>query len=382
MEIAIIHPSLSFLGGEELASVLIAKWLREEMKAKITYYTLDKTEWSLVKNILGVDFRPDREWYMFSKLPERLPFPCLLYMMSSKLKGIHYGEDLIIVTQVDIYPFLRVGTRVYLLYIQHTPPWCWHSPMNVYYKIPYILALHRSLHKRPLPYLIVVNSKYLEHDLRYRRCMDAFMKSYILYPPCPVREFMKHSRYNKENWVVSIGRFTPKKRFEELLRIAKNVTEATFFIIGRVYRLYDRFYFKRISNLREKMRLKNVILIPNATFSLKKDIMSRSKIYLHTTVGEHFGISIIEGMACGCIPIVHRSGGPWIDIMGRKQGYYGFAYTKKEEAIKFIKAILNDEISSEELAIRARMRATNFTIDAFLSRLRIIFETLQQIVEL
>jgi len=30
---------------------------------------------------------------------------------------------------------------------------------------------------------------------------------------------------------------------------------------------------------------------------------------LHTMVGEHFGISIVEAMASGCIPVVHNSGG-------------------------------------------------------------------------
>ena len=35
----------------------------------------------------------------------------------------------------------------------------------------------------------------------------------------------------------------------------------------------------------------------------------RAKVYLHTTLNEHFGISIAEAMAMGCIPIVHNSGG-------------------------------------------------------------------------
>jgi len=40
-----------------------------------------------------------------------------------------------------------------------------------------------------------------------------------------------------------------------------------------------------------------------------KTILNSTKIYLPTTVGEHFGISIVEVMAMGCIPIVHNSGG-------------------------------------------------------------------------
>ena len=41
----------------------------------------------------------------------------------------------------------------------------------------------------------------------------------------------------------------------------------------------------------------------------KIDLLKRAKIYLHTMIGEHFGISIVEAMALGCLPIVHDSGG-------------------------------------------------------------------------
>jgi alpha-1,2-mannosyltransferase len=37
--------------------------------------------------------------------------------------------------------------------------------------------------------------------------------------------------------------------------------------------------------------------------------MSTSMVYLHTMSGEHFGISIVEAMAAGLIPIVPTYGG-------------------------------------------------------------------------
>jgi glycosyltransferase involved in cell wall biosynthesis len=38
--------------------------------------------------------------------------------------------------------------------------------------------------------------------------------------------------------------------------------------------------------------------------------LRRSKVFLHVTNGEHFGVAVAEAMASGCIPIVHDSGGP------------------------------------------------------------------------
>jgi glycosyltransferase involved in cell wall biosynthesis len=48
---------------------------------------------------------------------------------------------------------------------------------------------------------------------------------------------------------------------------------------------------------------------PNASAEQKTDLLKKAKIYLHTMEGEHFGISIVEAMAYGCVPVVHDSGG-------------------------------------------------------------------------
>jgi alpha-1,2-mannosyltransferase len=41
-----------------------------------------------------------------------------------------------------------------------------------------------------------------------------------------------------------------------------------------------------------------------------RGILLNSKVYFHCAIDEHFGISVIEAMASGCVPIVHDSGGP------------------------------------------------------------------------
>ena len=54
---------------------------------------------------------------------------------------------------------------------------------------------------------------------------------------------------------------------------------------------------------------RTVTLTPNASNEELVDSMSKSMIYLHTMIGEHFGISIIEAMAAGLLPIVPAYGG-------------------------------------------------------------------------
>ncbi len=54
---------------------------------------------------------------------------------------------------------------------------------------------------------------------------------------------------------------------------------------------------------------KNITMVPNATFDEILKSLSESMIYLHTMHGEHFGISIIQAMAAGLVPIVPSYGG-------------------------------------------------------------------------
>lgn len=44
-------------------------------------------------------------------------------------------------------------------------------------------------------------------------------------------------------------------------------------------------------------------------------LFGRASIGLSTMVDEHFGISVVEFMAAGLIPLVHASGGPLLDIV-------------------------------------------------------------------
>jgi alpha-1,2-mannosyltransferase len=53
-----------------------------------------------------------------------------------------------------------------------------------------------------------------------------------------------------------------------------------------------------------------VKIITNAKRETLKQLLACSRVYLHSKKNEHFGISIVEAMSLGCIPVVHDSGGP------------------------------------------------------------------------
>ena len=67
-----------------------------------------------------------------------------------------------------------------------------------------------------------------------------------------------------------------------------------------------------------------------------RKLLLRCKVYLHPKINEHFGISIVEAMSCGCLPVVHNSGGP------REFVPKDFRFDEmREAALKIDKAIEN-----------------------------------------
>jgi glycosyltransferase involved in cell wall biosynthesis len=74
---------------------------------------------------------------------------------------------------------------------------------------------------------------------------------------------------------------------------------------------------------------------PNAPAEQKVDLLKKAKLYLHTMEGEHFGISIVEAMALGCLPIVHDSGGMREFVPAQ------YRYTSIEQAAKKVSTEIN-----------------------------------------
>ncbi|ONM01625.1 GDP-Man:Man(3)GlcNAc(2)-PP-Dol alpha-12-mannosyltransferase [Zea mays] len=88
---------------------------------------------------------------------------------------------------------------------------------------------------------------------------------------------------------------------------------------------------------------------------------------LHSMTDEHFGISVVEYMAAGAIPIAHKSAGPMMDIVLDEDGHQtGFLASEKEEFTEaIIKVLRMPESGRQEMAAAARKRAQRFSDQRF-----------------
>ncbi|KMT06329.1 hypothetical protein BVRB_7g160110 [Beta vulgaris subsp. vulgaris] len=88
---------------------------------------------------------------------------------------------------------------------------------------------------------------------------------------------------------------------------------------------------------------------------------------IHSMTDEHFGISVVEFMAAGAIPIAHNSTGPKMDIVLEEEGQQtGFlAQSENEYAEAILEVLRMPETDRLKIAAAARKRAGRFSEQKF-----------------
>jgi glycosyltransferase involved in cell wall biosynthesis len=192
----------------------------------------------------------------------------------------------------------------------------------------------------------------------------------VVYPPVDVERFRQNPDGDRENLVVSVSRIRRGKQLESVIRVARLVEDGEFIILG----LADQASKDSLESLMKTIRYMGledrVKFLINQPFKRFKSVLSRAKVYLHTQPMEAFGISVVEAMASGCVPVVPRLGGPWRDILELKNGCYGLGYSSLEEASERIRMLLKDEESRKKISLRARLRAKDFNAPNFEDRIK------------
>ncbi len=187
--------------------------------------------------------------------------------------------------------------------------------------------------------------------------------STTLYPPCPV-EFYGSLGAQRENLAVTIGRMVPEKRIDLFVELARRLPEFKFVIIGSVAGESDAYY----SSLKSK-GTDNISIVLSPLRKVK-DILARAKIYVHCAENEHFGITIVEAMAAGCVPVVHDSGGPR-EIVTQSVGY---RWRDIPEAVDLIRRVMNDDALQTKLSQASVEKAKLFNPEVFETGLSRVLE--------
>src|SRR5216684_2597336 len=187
--------------------------------------------------------------------------------------------------------------------------------------------------------------------------------SKTVYPPCPVEDFSEFTNVkSRENLVVTIGRIVPEKRFHLFVELARIVPKTRFVAIGSLSGETSAYYDQLKKSAPENV---SFVLSP---LRKVRDILGRAMAYVHCAENEHFGITIVEAMAAGCVPIVHDSGGPREIVTSD----VGFRWSNLSVAARQIGMLAENDSVRRELSVASSVRATQFRPEVFESEMKMI----------
>jgi glycosyltransferase involved in cell wall biosynthesis len=230
--------------------------------------------------------------------------------------------------------------------------------------------------------LNLTTSQFVQHWLQKLWQIDAK----VLYPP--VRSGF--TNVHKSNHIISIGRFhdaafAHHKRQDVMIDAykglyRKGLKEWPYKPIGALLQ-EDHSYFERLI---EEAHGYPIELIANASSAELKQNLETAKIFWHAAgFGqdaerhpermEHFGITTVEAMAAGCVPIVINQGGQREIV---QHGINGFLWDTVEQLQEFTLQLTYNDDLLQTMSQAARARAAHFSQEAFAERCLKLFRPL------
>ena len=144
----------------------------------------------------------------------------------------------------------------------------------------------------------VTNSKFTNSSIKHRYNKN----STVIYPPVNLSEF-KNSIPTKKQHIVTLSRFSQEKNLEFALEVIKNI-DTHYHLIGNTKTKSNQLYLNKLLSKINKHKMESRInIFKNIPRTDIVRILQNSKVYFHSSP-ETFGISVIEGIASNCIPIV------------------------------------------------------------------------------
>ena len=367
LKMVVAHPSLNRGGGAERVCLEFVRALvKRGYRVKLA--TLDKTDWSMLNSRFGNVAKPDEEFYFmgsstfnFGMLSQATITASLFPLMLLSLRS---DGDLLINTYGDLLDCVAD-----LAYVNAVPVRLSYKFGCSTFSHSFVFKLATRIYDKVLSRhfafksLLLANSKFIQTILK----REMNRNSIVVYPPVNLDIFKEpvSCKVKRKDLVVSVSRLRFGKRLDIIPRIAKLVADADFVLLA----LADGASKPALKELMSLIRClgveDRVRLLMNQPFDRYLDVLSSASIYLHTQPCEAFGMAVVEAMAAGCVPVVPRLGGPWVDILGCKQGFYGFSYGSVDEAAGIIGRLLRDDALRVGVAERAGKRVLAFDSSVF-----------------
>ena len=309
----VVHISLNARGGGERLAVATINAL-SSMAIDVELATIEKPDQELIRNAYGIDMcrtikkirtlnilqknRPRNYSITINTHGDMLPFYHEEFAKRNSIVYCHYplGGYLIESNDPDY------TTTVHGLCLSGMEPWTHNS---------YHQKVRRAYTKMMLNSTVLTNSEFSRKAIFKTFGVD----STVLHPPVDVDIFRNAClcANNRDDSILVISRFHPSKKIENAILLAKLLSENN---LGRGMKIIGNIspngigYFNYLYHLVRQYNLEDFVTFEtNVSFDRLLNAMRKSKVYLHPMAGEPFGISTVEAMSAGVIPVVPDIGG-------------------------------------------------------------------------
>lgn len=197
--------------------------------------------------------------------------------------------------------------------------------------------------------------------------------SVVIYPPVNIQRFSKKEGVRK-NYILNVGRFVGDgvKKQHVLINAfvqmkQKYGLKGWQLHLAGALRDEDRKYFEELVGLAAG---EDIVFHPNITFDELTQLYLQSKIYWHgmgyeeedPKKMEHFGITTVEAMGAGLVPVVVNKGGQREIV---SEGEDGFLWDDLDALIKKTDRLIKDESLRKNIVKKSVIKSQQFSEDNF-----------------
>ncbi|HGE69853.1 TPA: glycosyltransferase [Candidatus Poribacteria bacterium] len=365
MKIGVLIPSISLGGAGRVALNQVKYFNKNGHKAKLLTLTPLKLEEVECENI-GLN----------KTLPiMKTSIPVLVNIMwGMSIKNV--DVDLIVAHGISSILSLRIkrkyGVR-YVNYIHHPNSFLHGEPIHEHEEHnilgPLSIYPFKLLwNKRKLAEKDIESIKNADHNfVNSKRTLDFMFKIYgnikasVCYPAIN-DDFHKFTPKleDKGNYVLYASRHVEQKGFHMLPEILSKINNrAKLIIAGKPTNLTKKVLdeFRRL-NLNDR-----VILKVNVSDQELIKLYGQCKVLIFPAIKEDFGLSPLEGMATGCIPVIWNDGGGIEEIIqNHKEFLLAKPYDIDDYASK-VNTLLTDDENYRDILNEAKNISRNFSWD-------------------
>jgi glycosyltransferase involved in cell wall biosynthesis len=219
-------------------------------------------------------------------------------------------------------------------------------------------------------YTFVVNSAFTKTHID----REFNIHSHVIYPPIDTQKFTPSDKIPQILYVGRFSQLTQRKNQDLLIetfdKLSPKIPGWKLIITGGIDVGVETEYLNKLRNSAKSLPVE---IITNPTFDQLRILYSQSSLFwsasgysisgpadpIHV---EHFGISVVEAMAAGCVPIISDFGGHREIV---SPGEDGFLWSQPEQLITHTLKLIKTPKLMHQLSKQAINKSKIFNVERF-----------------